>query len=66
MMKKRPYDVPYDMMGNIIEFENGELSEEGILELFQYLVDTGTAWTLQGSYGRMAKDLIEQGLILAR
>lgn len=47
----------------IMDFEMGMLDDEGILKLFQHLVDTGMAWTLQGSYGRMATALIENGLI---
>ena len=27
----------------------------------QYLIDTGVVWSLQGSYGRMAKAAIEAG-----
>ncbi len=54
------------MIDKIIAYENGELSEEEILELFQELVNTGTAWTLQGSYGRTATAFIEQGLITKR
>lgn len=53
---------PYDVTGAIIDFENGELDRDGIIELFQYLIDTGMAWTLQGSYGRAAQALIEKGL----
>jgi len=37
-------------------------SEAEQLEAWQYLIDTGRAWTLQGWYGRTAIDLIEQGL----
>ena len=53
----------YDVTGNIIAYEQGELEQEAIVELFQHLVDTGMAWKLQGSYGRMAKSLIEAGYV---
>lgn len=54
-----------DIADKIIAFEQGELTEEEALELFQELVDSGMAWQLQGSYGRAAQSLIEQGLITA-
>lgn len=31
------------------------------VEAFQYLIDTGIAWQLQGWFGRTARDLIEAG-----
>lgn len=51
----------YDSVGAIIAYESGELDEEGIIELFQNLIDTGLAWQLQGSYGRTANVLIDTG-----
>jgi hypothetical protein len=50
-----------DQVDKIIAFEQGDLDEEGILELFQELIDSGLAWQLQGSYGRIARNLIEAG-----
>ena len=38
-------------------------SEEQMVEAWQHLVDTGLAWQLQGSFGRTAEALIEQGVI---
>lgn len=50
-----------DRMSSIIAYENGELEEEEVILLFQDLIDSGLAWQLQGSYGRMAEKLIESG-----
>ena len=38
-------------------------SEEQWIEAWQHLVDTGLVWQLQGSFGRTATALIEQGVI---
>lgn len=53
----------YDRTSAIIAYETGELDLDGVVELFQHLVDTGLAWQLQGSYGRTAVALIEEGLV---
>lgn len=45
----------------IIAFEQGDLDDDAVIELFQSLIDDGTVWHLQGSYGRMARSLIESG-----
>jgi len=52
-----------NMVDYIIEFEDGELSTEDVLELFAHLIETGTCWNLQGTYGRTAEALIDKGLI---
>ena len=51
-----------DIVGQIMDYEEGNLGQEDTLVLFQSLIDSGMAWTLQGSYGRTAKQLIERGL----
>ena len=38
-------------------------AESEALQAWQHLVNTGLAWTLQGWFGRMAQQLINQGLI---
>ena len=40
-----------------------DASEEETLDAWQHLVDTGLAWQLQGSFGRMAVNLIEEVII---
>lgn len=52
-----------DLVGLIIDFESGTLSVRKTLELFGDLVKTGRAWTLQGSYGRTARALINAGYL---
>lgn len=45
----------------IIAFEQGELDEDQIIEMFQQGIDSGLVWQLQGSYGRTARHLIDAG-----
>ena len=47
----------------IIAWENGELDTEDTMSFFAQLIEEGTAWTLQGIYGRTAEAFIDAGLI---
>lgn len=52
------------VIDRIVQFEAGELSESETIELFQDLVNSGMAWSLQGSYGRIAEQFIRDGIIV--
>ena len=60
------FSSAFPTVDRIMDYENGELSFDETLNLFQDLVDTGLAWSLQGSYGREAVQFLRQGLIHAR
>lgn len=53
----------FDTVGHIMSYESGELDEEGTRNLFQHLVNTGQAWSLQGHYGRTAQAMLDSGFI---
>ena len=48
-------------VSKIVQYENGELTDEETIELFQELINTGLAWQLQGNYGRTAVQFLEEG-----
>ena len=41
---------------------DAEADFDTVIEAWQALIDTGIVWTLQGSYGRMAHNLITSGV----
>lgn len=51
-----------DLVSEIMEYEDGAMTEEDMITFFQKLIDNGMAWTLQGHYGRTASALIEAGV----
>lgn len=53
----------FSVTDHILAFEAGELDETETIELFQHLIDTGLAWSLQGSYGRTAMRMLEAGYV---
>lgn len=53
------FDVDFIMR---LEGDDDTLTVDEVVEAFQDGIDTGMVFQLQGSYGRMAMALIEQGL----
>ena len=47
----------------IIAYESGMLDGAEMVYMFAELVKNGSAWSLQGHYGRMASRLIEVGIL---
>jgi hypothetical protein len=45
----------------IMDFEEGLLDDDEVIELFQGLIDSGLVWELQSKYGRLAGRLIVAG-----
>ena len=46
----------------IFTIELGEGTEQDQIAAWQYLIDTGVVWQLQGSFGRAAAYLIDEGI----
>jgi len=51
------------LLDKIMAWEEGSLSDDDTVSLFQELVNNGMAWSLQGMYGREAMALIRAGLV---
>lgn len=52
-----------DLVSRLIEYEDGEMTDDQIVELFVDLLNEGWVGKLQGRYGRMAEHLIREGFI---
>jgi hypothetical protein len=46
---------------DIIRYESGEMTPDEVVTFFQGMIDSGVVWELQGSYGRTASYLINNG-----
>lgn len=55
-----------NQVDKMIAYEAGELHFDDTIDFFQELIDSGLVWQLQGSYGRMANSLIENGYCVQR
>lgn len=53
-----------NLLQQLTDYEDGVLSEAETLDMFQHLVDTGLAWSLQGHYGRTAARLLDEGILV--
>ena len=54
----------YQACGIIEGFEpipQGLTYDQAYVQAYQYLIDTGVVWQLQGMYGRTARGLIDSG-----
>ena len=54
-----------DLVGRMMNFENGEMNDADALVLFSDLVKGGMIGGLQGSYGRFAALLVENNYLTA-
>jgi hypothetical protein len=48
----------------LITYEHGDLREQEEAKFLQKIINNGSVWKLQGTYGRHAMAAIEQGLCL--
>ena len=51
------------MLDKIMRYEQGEMTADEILELFQELIDTGLIHELNGHYQRQASRLVRDGIL---
>lgn len=52
-----------ELLDKITAFEEGELTQVQVLELFSYLIRAKLLWKLPGNYERTAQDLLDRELI---
>lgn len=62
--KWNPFDATMVAEGafDLAGIDPDEVTDELVVDAYQYLIDTGIVWGLQGCFGRNAAALINQGL----
>ena len=50
------------ILNKIVKYEAGLMRDQEFFQFFQQLINSGVAWKLQGHYGRVAQNLIEEGI----
>ena len=59
---QQPLFPPVTSVIQAIEIIEDDCESASKVQAFQYLIDTGHVWTLQGWYGRTAMGLINLGI----
>lgn len=54
------------MVEDLMRYESDDLEEAEVVALFQHLIDAELVQHLQGHYGRVARQLIDDGRCTAR
>jgi len=49
-------------INKIVDYEEGHLDSDEEIKMFQRMINDGSVWKLQGSYGRQAMQYLEAGL----
>jgi hypothetical protein len=63
-MKTYEYETGMNALQGIMAYENGEMEDDDeVIDFFQHLMNTGIINHLQGSYQRVAMELLQQGMI---
>ena len=52
-----------NIVGQIMAYEQGEMTNEEEVAFFAELIKSKLAWSLQGMYGRQAMNYIKAGII---
>ena len=57
------YNLGGNMLDKILQYEQGEMNLDEMVEFYQELIDTGLIHELQGHYQRTARQLMRDGLL---